>query len=174
MCRKNAYKTHIFAQQTQKTSIMSYYTFPLPNNNACTPLAIDYFAKAFKNMDLELIVAALYDNGNFKGENKETFSNDLRRLFSGLSQMQMTIHPYFGIAKSLFPGAPVVEFHIEIHDGDIINSFYLDDFFGKTRGGNFLIMKYGLLSDHEKGIYHIFEPDDCISMVETQRIIKLN
>jgi len=143
---------------------MAHFIQSSPNNNPCQLHAIDYFAKAFKNMDLELIEPILNECGIFKSEKKDVFIADLRRLFAGLKQMQMTIHPYFGLAKEFYPGAPVVEFHIEIHSGNIIDKMYFEDFFGKNRGVNFLIMRFGILSSQEKGIHHIFEPGECFNM----------
>jgi hypothetical protein len=150
---------------------MANYIQASSNNNPCKLLAVDYFAKAFKQMDLELIEPVLNKKGVFKGEDKKTFLDDLSRLFSGLKNMRMTIHPYFGIAKDFYPGAPVIEFHIEIHSGHILDTLYVDDYFGKNRGANFLIMKYGIVADDEKGIYSIFEPGDSFGMSQVKKCI---
>lgn len=141
-----------------------------PNNSPQITI-VDHFAQAFVDRDLELLGYMLNEKGLFQGENKATFLRDLDRLFKGLKCMYTSIQPYHGIAIDCHPGAPVVELHIKIEKGSVIQSFRIEDFFGKERGSGFLIFKYGLLCDNKKGVYGIFTPNITINMQEVKRRI---
>jgi hypothetical protein len=135
---------------------------------------VDFFVKSFCKRDLELISKVLNQKGNFNGYNWQTFTADLEKLFNGLSCVVFSVQTYEGMSIDPFPGAYVVEIHIKIEQGNTLQTFYVDDYFGKERGHGFLVLKYGILSDKEEGITKLFIPKKSISLEEVNRRKKEN